>query len=79
MPDNKLVSLPIPASDDNRYSDLIFDNEKSYFDIMKQLKPTIREGNGWNELTPETHCHVDPDIFESIFLEKLAGNPALDK
>ena len=72
IPDGRLVSLPIPAGDDNRYSDLMLDNERSYFDVMKQLKPTIRDGKEWTELNPDTHCHVDPDIFETV-LPRKAG------
>ena len=66
MPDGRLLSLPIPSEDDNRYSDLILDNENSYFDIMHQLNPGIKVKEEWTELNFNTHCHVDPDIFESV-------------
>ncbi len=66
MPGGKLVSLPIPSEDNNRYSHLMLNRAISYFDVMKQLNPTIKQYNHWTELTPDTHCHVDPDIFTDV-------------
>lgn len=66
LSDGRLVSLPIPIDDDNRYSDLELKEGPSYFDIMRQLNPNIKINKQWVALTPETHCHVDPDVFEGI-------------
>lgn len=65
LPDGQMVSLPIPVEDETRYSDLRIDNE-TYYDLMKQLSPKIRSNGRWGELTKETRCHVDPDIYEDI-------------
>lgn len=66
LPDGRLLSLPIPSEDDNRYSDLLLEDTISYFDIMQRLNPDIRVNKKWTPITSETHCHVDPDIFQSV-------------
>jgi hypothetical protein len=60
-----MISLPIPVEDETRYSDLRIDDE-TYYDLMKRLRPKIRCDGILRELTEETRCHVDPDIYESI-------------
>jgi hypothetical protein len=71
MPDGRLVSLPIPNDwDAVRYSELLLDGRKSYFDLMQQLKSHIRIHNKWIDLNSETRCHVDPDIVERALLRK---------
>lgn len=62
---NKLLSLPIPSEDNTRYSSLRFGN-KTYYDIMKSLKPRIKFNGGWKELTREDTCHLDPDIRKEV-------------
>lgn len=79
MPDGRLISLPIPSWDDNCYSDLILDNEISYFDIMQQLKPTIRVEKEWSEITRATHCHETLIFLKMPFPGKQDGLLALDK
>ncbi|MBU0457309.1 MAG: hypothetical protein ABH824_05210 [Nanoarchaeota archaeon] len=66
LPNGKLISLPIPSSDVIKYSDLKLDDNKSYFDLMKELKPKIKYNKEWCELTKETKCHLDPDIYVDI-------------
>lgn len=55
---NKIISLPIPDKrDDIKYSDLIFDKDKTYFEIMKEL--------GIKNINKDTKCHLDPDLEAS--------------
>ena len=65
LPDERMISLPIPVEDETRYSDLRIDDE-TYYDLMKRLRPKIRCDGILRELTEETRCHVDPDIYEDI-------------
>lgn len=59
LPDKRIVSLPIPSSEDNaKYSNLLLNKNKTYLDLMKDLKI---EGFDKN-----THCHLDPDIYRKI-------------
>lgn len=64
--DGRMVSLPIPSNDEIKYSDLKLDNQRTYFDLMKQLKSRIRYGQKWHELTKDTECHLDPDVRKDI-------------
>ena len=51
MPDGTLLSMPIPSSDADSYSDLRW-NDITYNDILSDLRPN-RSYAG---------CHIDPDI-----------------
>jgi len=52
---NKVISLPIPDDkDDTRYSDLIFDRNITYYDLMTDL--------GIKGLAKDSKCHLDPDL-----------------
>lgn len=66
LPDGRLISLPIPSSDVMKYSDLKLEKNKSYFDLMKDLKPKIKYDKKWHEITKDTKCHLDPDIYTDI-------------
>jgi hypothetical protein len=66
LPNGRLVSLPIPDADKVKYSDLIFDDNHSYFDLMSELKPKILSHKEWHNLTSDTECHLDPDIYANI-------------
>ena len=58
LPDGRMVSLPIPSNKDNfHYSDLKFEN-KTYYDLMKEL--------GIKEIILKKSCHIDPDIYLNI-------------
>ncbi len=65
LPDGRMVSLPIPRGDETRYSDLRIDNE-TYYDFMERFRPEIKDNGIWTELTEETRCHVDPDIYADV-------------
>ena len=68
LPDNKLISLPIPSENKTKYSDLKIDENKSYFDLMKDLKPKIKYNNKKFKLTKDTKCHLDPDIRKNTLI-----------
>ncbi len=55
LPDVTLLSLPIPSKNDGvKYLELYYE-EKSYFQIIKELKPGTKIKEYYN-------CHLDPDI-----------------
>ena len=55
MPDGTLLSLPIPSKHDKiRFVDLSY-NEKSYYDIIKELNPK-------SSIKESYTCHLDPDL-----------------
>ena len=67
LPDGRMISLPIPSSDDIYYSDLKFSNQETYFDIMLDLKGKIKYGKEWHELNKNTRCHLDPNLYRGIY------------
>lgn len=72
LPNNKLISLPIPSQMDTiKYSDLKLDSQQTYFDLMKQLRENIRYGGRWHELNQNTTCHLDPDLMKGIYPRDL--------
>ncbi len=55
LPDGTLLSLPIPSKNgDVKYSELFYE-DKSYFQIIKELKPGTK-------IKEYCTCHLDPDI-----------------
>ena len=62
MPNNTLLSLPIPADDGVAYEELSF-RGINYADLLSQLNPRRQY----------TNCHLDPDIRESIRLNGIAN------
>jgi len=59
LPDGTLLSLPIPAKDEKvKFNDLKY-NEKSYFEIIKELKPNTKIKENYT-------CHLDPDLRKDI-------------
>lgn len=50
LPDGRMISLPIPTrynAPGIKYYTLRYDQDKSYFDLMKQLKLKIKKKNKW--------------------------------
>lgn len=70
-----MVSLPIPSSDTVSYGDLKLDGYKSYYDLMKRLKPNIRYGGSWHSLERNTKCHLDPDIYRDVQIRDKNWKP----
>lgn len=63
---NRIVSLPIPDNkDDIGYCDLIFDKDKSYYDLMTEL--------GIKGIKKDTKCHLDPDLDVSTTNDRPNG------
>ena len=63
LPDGRLISLPIPSNDNICYNDLKIDSNLTYYEVMKYLNPKIKYGDKWHNLTKDTKCHLDPDIY----------------
>lgn len=55
LPDGTLLSLPIPSEDASDKLGSLYWEGKSYFDIIKSLKPRTK-------LQADTSCHLDPDL-----------------
>lgn len=69
LPDGTLLSLPIPDKfGNNTFDSLKWDN-KSYYDIIKQLKPRTK-------LEPEGFCHLDPDLRGEVKTRLSGWKPA---
>lgn len=63
LPDGTLLSLPIPLENDLKtFSDLNYAG-KSYYDIIKELKPATK-------YIESQSCHLDPDIRENAVLNR---------
>ena len=59
LPDGTLLSLPINSKVDSvKFSDL-HHGDRSYYDIIRELKPKSR-------ITPKWTCHQDPDIRAGV-------------
>ncbi len=72
LPDGRMISLPIPSSEDSIcYKDLKIQN-KNLYELMRELfdpkdrKPKIKINGKWVELTEQTTCHLDPDIYHFL-------------
>lgn len=67
LPDGTLLSLPIPDENSGlRYDDISY-GEKSYMEIIQELKPSFNEGEC---------CHLDPDIRDDIDGRSADWKPA---
>lgn len=71
LPDGRMISLPIPSSEDSIcYKDSKIQN-KNLYELMRELflkdrKPKIKINGRWVELTEQTTCHLDPDIYHFL-------------
>lgn len=75
LPNGRLVSLPIPYGDQISYSNLRLDDSTTYYDLMKELRPVIKSGGEWKPLTPDTRCHLDPDVYRDILPREKGWKP----
>ena len=68
LPDGKIVSLPIPEKASGvKYSDLRLGNESTYYSLMSSLcGGKIKADKNLQPLSPDTSCHLDPDISQEI-------------
>lgn len=64
LPNDDMLSLPIPSSGDNcTYHDIVY-KDKSYADIMIRCKEVVKNKT-WVPLTKGVSCHLDPDLRKS--------------
>ena len=65
LPNNEMITLPIPSRGDTyKYSEIYTKNGECIFDIMKSLKKYIWSNGEKHILTKNTCCHLDPDICD---------------
>lgn len=77
LSDGTLLSMPIPCrSDSIKFSDLDY-NGRSYYEILKDFLPgnTIVNNGNRESLTPETACHLDPDIYRPVYKRDNSWKP----
>ena len=63
------ISFPIPyRKGQQKYSELYHSSGITYMDLIHGLrnKHTIYSDDGWEELTRETNCHLDPDLAPDV-------------
>lgn len=73
LPDGTLLSLPIPSAyGETTYHDISY-NGKTYFDIIKELRPKVAENL---EIHYECRCHVDPDLTNKYIDSPHNWSPA---
>ena len=70
LPDNRMVSLPIPEEGTGiAYSELKIDDYSTYFTLMEGLgMGTLKCGKLRASLTSTQNCHLDPDIVQDIVI-----------
>ena len=57
----EMITLPIPCSEDNVNYSEVKNGNSTLFDLMSKIKTTVKCGKTYN-LTPDTKCHLDPDL-----------------
>jgi len=68
LPDGKMISLPIPSDKDYvKYCELKLADNKTYYDLIKELKIKGLDEN--------STCHLDPDIYKNILKRPDGWNP----
>lgn len=79
LPDNRLISLPIPEFHPTdsiiHYNDLFIEGFGTYYNLIDQLSSRIRANGKWMPFTKEAHCHLDPDIVPSVLPRKREWRP----
>ncbi len=67
LPNGKMISLPIPYKEGYYYSDIFYENDKTYLELMQSLGIENVRLSGKSILTAQTFCHTDPDIRYETF------------
>lgn len=62
LPDNNLISFPIPDERDNVLYNQLYYNGRTYLEIINEL--------GIRETNLNSRCHLDPDIYSNIIQRK---------
>ncbi len=74
LPNEQMISLPIPDSKDGiRYSG-IKAGESTCFDL-KSFNPRIKSGNKRLDIDEDTRCHLDPDIYKKAISREPNWKP----
>jgi hypothetical protein len=65
LPDGTLLSLPIPQPIDKmRFSELFYE-DKSYLEIITELKPSTKH------IDSDSFAHLDPDLRKNVYKTRL--------
>jgi hypothetical protein len=67
MPNGDLISLPIPSKDLIKYSDLQVDSNRSYYNLIDELKIKNIDNN--------SQCHLDPDLRRDVIKGRRNWKP----
>jgi hypothetical protein len=69
LPNRRLISLPIPSNDCQiQYSDLKWENDKTYYDLINSLNI--------KNIKKNSVCHLDPDIYRDVRKRKVGWKGA---
>ena len=68
LPDNRLISLPIPYDNDICYSELQLEGYGTYFDIISSLNGRIKKNKEWQDFKKQSTCHLDPDLRQETYI-----------
>ena len=72
FPNNDMRSIPIPNSEDKiKYSDLKFNEQLFYNDLIDQLQ----QNNRIKKIADEEACHLDPDIYKNVIDRPVSWRP----
>src|ERR1035437_2161478 len=68
LPDNRMVSIPIPANGEKgiAYDKIFYEQSKSYLDLMKELEIEVPQSK---------QCHLDPDLRSSTIKRDNGWKP----
>ena len=72
LPNNTLLSLPIPSTHDTiRFTDLNLTKSLNYFSLISSLQKKFRK----NLILSSDTCHLDPDIYPEIIKRTSGWKP----
>ena len=77
LPNNRMVSLPIPSNDSIFYSELQlgYKQYQTYYDLMKELAAEMRSGGKKIKINETTRCHLDPDLCKDVLKRPEGWKP----
>lgn len=72
LPNNKIVSIPIPGDDDEKitYDDVYYckESKESLAELIAKVSKNIHYGKNKKMFSKEIKCHLDPDINVDAYL-----------
>ncbi|MFC1513456.1 hypothetical protein ACFL5P_00430 [candidate division KSB1 bacterium] len=75
LPNGTLLSIPIPAKNRIKYSELKTVLNLSYFDVMSQIYPNMKINGKTRPLDTKFECHRDPDLDVSAYPREKGWQP----